>query len=131
MGRGGPDKTGAGCRVPHTCLHVWGSYTNRVHCYAMPRNLRSIYGDGALHFVTFSCYHRLPLLGRASRRELFLRTLEQVRKKYDLVVIGYVVMPEHVHLLVSEPREKNLSMALKALKQSVARRALRRMRSSD
>jgi len=37
------------------------------------------------------------------------------------VVIGYVVMPEQVHLLLSEPRQKDLSVALKALKQSVSR----------
>src|SRR5205807_2136272 len=47
-----------------------------------------------------------------------------VRAKYQLVVVGYVVMPEHVHLLLNEPREKNLSVAIKALKQGVARRAL-------
>jgi REP element-mobilizing transposase RayT len=29
--------------------------------------------------------------------------LEQVRRRYRFVVVGYVVMPEHVHLLISEP----------------------------
>jgi putative transposase len=47
-----------------------------------------------------------------------------VRQQYELVVLGYVVMPEHGHLLVSEPRKRNLSVALKALKQGVARRLL-------
>jgi putative transposase len=37
-------------------------------------------------------------------------------------------MPEHVHLLVGEPRRRNLSVAIKALKQSVARRVLGRAR---
>jgi putative transposase len=37
-------------------------------------------------------------------------------------VLGYVVMPEHVHLLVSEPEKEQLSIAIQALKQSVARR---------
>jgi putative transposase len=44
------------------------------------------------------------------------------------LIIGYVVMPEHVHLLVSEPERRNLSVALKALKQAVARRVLRSWR---
>lgn len=69
----------------------------------MPQNLRRIYGAGDLHFVTFSCYRRLPLLASPGRRDLFLKTLEQTRKKYEMVAIGYVVMPEHVHLLLSEP----------------------------
>ena len=67
----------------------------------MPRDLKRYYGLGDLHFITFSCYQRLPLLA-SRRRELFLRSLEAVRSKYELVVAGYVVMPEHVHLLLGE-----------------------------
>jgi len=33
------------------------------------------------------------------------RALEQVRRQYAFFVTGYVVMPEHVHLLVSEPEQ--------------------------
>ena len=50
------------------------------------------------------------------------------RASITMLVVGYVVMPEHVHLLVSEPGQKDLSVAIKALKQGVARRALRPMR---
>jgi putative transposase len=94
----------------------------------VPRNLKRYYGAGHQHFVTFSCYRRLPLLARRDRRDLFLKVLETVRKKYEMVVVGYVVMPEHVHLLVEEPRKQDLSVALKALKQGVSRRVLWRMR---
>jgi len=93
----------------------------------VPRNLKRYYGAGDLHFVTFGCYRRLPLLASQRRRDLFLGALETTRKNYEMVVVGYVVMPEHVHLLVEEPRKKNLSVALKALKQSVSRRVLRRL----
>ena len=72
----------------------------------MPRNLKRYYGFGHLHFVTFSCYRRLPWLGSHRRRDLFLRALESTRLNYEMLVVGYVVMPEHVHLLVSEPGEK-------------------------
>ncbi len=82
------------------------------------------YGANDLHFVTFSCYRRVPLLKSAARRDLFVRALEAVRRQYRFVVAGYVVMPEHVHLLVSEPEWRNLSVVLKALKQAVARRVL-------
>ena len=43
-----------------------------------------------------------------------------MRVRYRFVVSGYVVMPEHVHLLVSEPSEVVLATALQALKLSVA-----------
>jgi putative transposase len=52
-----------------------------------------------------------------------LEILKQVRAKYDLVVAGYVVMPEHFHLLVSEPRVGKLSSAMQVLKQQVSRRS--------
>ena len=70
----------------------------------MPRVLHRFYGTGDLHFVTFSCYQRQPLLDSAPRRDLFLHILERVRRRYRLIVLGYVVMPEHVHLLLSEPQ---------------------------
>ena len=44
-----------------------------------------------------------------------------MRQKYELLVYGFVVMPEHVHLLVSEPAKGQLAQALQSLKQSVAR----------
>ena len=43
-----------------------------------------------------------------------------MRLRYDFSLAGYVVMPEHVHLLVSEPRGALLATALQALKLSVA-----------
>jgi putative transposase len=67
---------------------------------------------------------RGALLGTASLRDLFLKVLEQVRRRYQWVVIGYVVMPEHSHLLVSEPEERPLSTAMQALKLGFARRVL-------
>jgi REP element-mobilizing transposase RayT len=73
----------------------------------MPKGLKLFYGNGDLHFITSSCYHREPLLGTARRRNLCLKVLEQVRKKYEFVIVGYVVMPEHFHLLISEPQKAN------------------------
>src|ERR1051325_307199 len=94
---------------------------------AVPRNLKRYYGDDHLHFITFSCFRRLPLL-TPGRRDLFLRVLENTRTQYEFLVVGYVVMPEHVHLLLGEPERRNLSVVIKALKQALARRVLRRLR---
>jgi len=82
----------------------------------MPEHPRRFYGGRDLHFLTFSCFQRQPFLNQADRAELFLRILERARRRYRLVVAGYVVMPEHVHLLVSEPQRENLSTAIQALK---------------
>jgi putative transposase len=85
----------------------------------MTKGLIRYHQTGCFHFITFSCHHRLPHLGTAAR-SLFERSLEAMRHRYDFVVCGYVVMPEHVHLLVSEPKKTLLSKALQALKLSVS-----------
>ncbi len=50
-----------------------------------------------LHFITFSCFQRRPLLDSIDAREIFERELERVRQWYGCYVTGYVVMPDHVH----------------------------------
>lgn len=69
----------------------------------MPSGLHRTYGAHHLHFITCSCYRRLPFLGSAPARNQFLATLEQTRQRFRFVIVGYVVMPEHIHLLVTEP----------------------------
>ena len=58
--------------------------------------------------------------------ELFEDALERVRQRYQFVVGGHVVMPEHVHLLVNEPKRALLSTAVQALKLSVSVRSRQR-----
>lgn len=88
----------------------------------MPWGLERRQDFGDLHFVTFSCYQRRPLMETCGAFHLFERALEQARIDYGFYVCGYVLMPEHVHLLLSEPERGALAQALKAIKQSVARR---------
>jgi putative transposase len=73
------------------------------------------------HFITFSCSNRQPLLGAPFARDAFERELEHYRIAYGFRVFGYVVMPEHVHLLLGEPERTGLSRAIQMLKQNVAR----------
>src|SRR5262245_31557609 len=96
----------------------------------MPKGLRRWHGGGEEHFITCSCYHRQPFLASARRRDVFLRILEEVRRQFDFVVWGDVVMPEHFHLLVSEPRTRSLSLAMQVLKQRVSRRCRSRRTST-
>jgi putative transposase len=98
------------------------------YSHPMRRKLKRYYGAGDLHFITCSCYRRQPVLGTARRRDLFLTVLEQVRRRYQFVVAGYVVMPEHVHLLIGEPQVKTPSTVMQALKLGFARRVLAQAR---
>src|SRR5258708_24675622 len=117
----------------------------------MPWGLRRFQQSGQSHFVTFCCYHRRRLLTTDASRRIFESALERVRRGFGLQVYGYVVMPEHVHLLLSEPqrdtssdrtaplkpkdglngppvlsetKQDTLADALKSLKQGISRRLI-------
>ncbi len=78
--------------------------------------------QGCLHFITFSCYRRTKLLNSAAAQDTFERELERVRLWYGCFIPGYVVMPEHVHLLISEPERGKLSLVIQMLKQLTSRK---------
>lgn len=67
----------------------------------------------------------MPLLASRRARDTFLKILGEVRDRYDFGLFGFVVMPEHIHLLISEPNAGNPSEVMAVLKQRVSR-ALRR-----
>lgn len=87
----------------------------------MPWGLKHFQQSEQLHFLTFSCYRRRPNFSTPWTRDCFESALERVRQSYGLCIYGYVVMPEHVHLLLNEPERGHLAQMLQSLKQSVAR----------
>jgi REP element-mobilizing transposase RayT len=94
----------------------------------MPKNLKRRHGTTKLHFITFSCYRRLAFLRTVRARDAFLIVLNEVRGRYRFVIVGYVVMPEHVHLLIGESEKANPSVVVQVLKQRVSRRLRGRSR---
>ncbi len=67
----------------------------------MPRkSLKRIEDPNHARFVTFSCRHRLPLFSDDWAKDLFIMHLDKVRSVTGCHLIAFVVMPEHVHLLL-------------------------------
>ena len=96
----------------------------------MPKGLTRRYGQGHLHFITCSCYRRLPLLDSVRSRNIFVKILSEVRDRYGFALVGYVVMPEHIHLLISEPARGTPSTVMQVLKQRVSRRLRKKPHAS-
>ena len=88
----------------------------------MPWGLKRFHETGQVHFLTFSCYRRRPNFENDEACATFVSALERVRCDYGLCIYGYVVMPEHIHLLLNEPERNTFAQAIKSLKQGVARR---------
>ena len=96
----------------------------------MAHKLIRIYGRGHLHFITCSCYRRVPLLRSVRAKNAFVQILGEVRDRYGFSLVGYVVMPEHIHLLLSEPTKGTPSTAIQVLKQRASRRLRRKTRAN-
>ena len=87
----------------------------------MKNRLERRYGFDHLHFITCSCYRRRPLLGTPRARDAFLKILSETRDRCHFGLWGYVVMPEHIHLLISEPVRGTPTTVMQILKQRVSR----------
>src|SRR4051794_385181 len=84
------------------------------------------YNDpGHAHSLTFSCFHRQPFLNSDRSRQWFIDAVERARLKHRFHVWAYVIMPEHVHLLLWPTNSRySTSDFLNSIKQSVSKRAL-------
>ena len=87
----------------------------------MPHGLKRFQKAEALHFITFSCFDRLPFLDAPDPKNTVEAVLELTRARHQARVYAYVLMPEHVHLLVNEPRLRTLATAVQVLKQKTSR----------
>ncbi len=67
----------------------------------MPVGLERRQTTGQLHFITFSCHHRRPYLQDPETKHTLEQVIERTRRSHDLILYAYVLMPEHVHLLLS------------------------------
>ncbi len=89
------------------------------------RKTRRAFNDsGHAHYLTFSCYRRWPLLARDRARRWVIDALRKTRNNLDVALWAYVIMPEHVHVLL-HPRRSDYEMKriLVALKRPVAKAA--------
>jgi putative transposase len=78
---------------------------------------------GHLHFLTFSCFERQPLLANELWKAWLGQSVRAACDKYQYALWAYVFMPEHVHALLQPTLETyNVSDWLKSVKNSVAKK---------
>ena len=84
----------------------------------MTGGLKRFHESRQSHYLTLSCQSRKPNFSAPRIYDLFLNRLEETRLRFDMRIYAYVVMPEHVHLLLSEPDKETLAHAMHFLKLS-------------
>jgi putative transposase len=87
---------------------------------------------GQAHFLTFSCWQRQPFLSDREACISLARTLNEARQRERFGIWAYVLMPEHVHLLIY-PRSETYDMAkiLRRIKEPTARQMLSAWRETN
>jgi hypothetical protein len=117
---------------------VWGQPPSAVHRAKLSRvpgfSFLKPCGDSrprlSVERSSTICDHQALLPTAPVARDQFVKSLEHVRQCYEFAVVGYVVMPEHFHLLISEPEKGTPSVVIQALKLGVVRRPFPTSRKS-
>ncbi len=75
---------------------------------------------GTARFITFSCYRRYPVLRQDLVLSLVVEQLAAIRKEHNIKLLGYVLMPEHVHLVLHPPDGVRLGVVIGQMKARAA-----------
>ena len=86
--------------------------------------------EGHARYLTFSCFHNLPLLKSERCCQWFLSKLTELHAENTFELWAWVLMPTHVHLLIMPHQPDMVSAFLNRLKKSVANRALNWLRNN-
>lgn len=77
--------------------------------------------EHGIRFITFSCFRRLPLLRNPGAKNVFVDCLYEARDEFNFALYAWVIMPEHVHMLMHARRK--VPMANIRLSMDIAARA--------
>ncbi|MDP2322633.1 MAG: transposase [Gammaproteobacteria bacterium] len=102
--------------------------TDQIH----RKTRKVINAPGEAHELTFSCFRRRKFLSKERTREYFIAAVRKARKVHRFHLWAYVLMPEHVHMIVLPLEEKyDMSAIQKSIKQSVSRKAMEFLRREN
>ncbi|QDT38012.1 REP-associated tyrosine transposase [Stratiformator vulcanicus] len=86
---------------------------------------RTLNFPGHAHELTFSCYRGYPFLTKNRTRDWLRESIDAARKRWEFDLWAFVVMPEHVHLMVHPRRQDHdVTVMRKAIKEPVAKKAV-------
>jgi len=105
--------------------------SDRKHISGHRKTCHRFNDVGHAHALTFSCFRRQPFLSKDRSRQWLAEAVNRGCRKFEFDVWAYVIMPEHVHLLVWPAQiEYNISDLLRCIKLSVSKRALSFVRAN-
>ena len=87
---------------------------------------------GNSHELTFSCFHNQPFLAFPEFCDEVIRAIKLASVKHQFDLWAYVLMPEHVHILIyPKTPEYSISGILKSIKQPVSQSIINSLKQED
>lgn len=87
----------------------------------MPKKRKIYIGEGHYHYVTFSCYRRKKLLKDERAKQIVVHVLSKVIRNWDVTLTGFVIMPDHVHLILGYMDDGSHSRVIQEIKRVSSR----------
>jgi putative transposase len=87
--------------------------------------------DGRARFITFCTHNRMRLLTNDSFRSIVVEVINEVRAQTGLKLLGYVIMPDHIHLVLVPPIDGKVGFIIGEIKRISARKIHRRLKVAD
>jgi len=87
--------------------------------------------EGLRHarYLTFSCYKRSRLFKDSYLCSLFIQHLQRARERHSFHLWAFVIMPNHIHLLIRPQEDSTVSTILQAIKRPFSYQALEFIRT--
>jgi len=89
----------------------------------MPKAYRFYKPDG-IYFVTFTVVDWVDVFTRSSYKEIFVDSLNCAINNKGLIVYSWVVMSNHVHLIISSQENNELLAIVRDLKKFTAKKII-------
>jgi len=84
--------------------------------------LRHYDHDGRARFITFCTHKRIPFLTRNRFRRIIIDAISEVKASENFSILGYVIMPEHVHMVVVPKVASNIGPLVGEIKRLSSQR---------
>ncbi len=93
------------------------------------KTVRHFDEPGVAHYLTFSCLRRQQLLSKDRTRLWLIDSLTKANAKHGMHLWAWVIMPEHVHLLVWPTMPYSIAAYLRSFKTPMAKKAITHLRT--
>lgn len=86
--------------------------------------------ENVFHYLTFVAFRRVPIFQSENICQFLIDALKETKEKYPFKLIGYVIMPDHIHLIVN-PLGCDIDIVGKELKGISANKVIKWLKENE